>query len=561
MIYEAKPRCKWRARRIAWCRKFGKFCDAPREYEYCPGYEPLEHHLIMPFERVSRNLVLLRNSFLGTGPQLPPLAEVFPESLRLKPLFDMQDTLIEHKFPHEKSAIVDWIISCPGDIYRIMTHGYPDFAYVMEKWERLSSYATSPPLSRLQANDWEEIKEQITEPTYKERRDQYLGNLERLREETVKMPMDSKRQAVMIESLDMIKALIVWFESQDPYAPPRQQLHRLTDAVASYFPREFFEGSSVQILQGSPMHTYKFLIRTLAREEVAYEQVAKDSTEALEILAKRLDTTPATLFSVTAEIFEDSVCIWIAKPTPRPADFLFPEYVERKRKGLCPFCGRKIDCAEFRDEISRREYRISGLCQKCQDEVFRRTGVQIPPVMGTAMSSTLELKNRFGPELRQMISEAEGQKREVGVMLCQTPARDLRLSRVCWGRRATVTVADCHDGLSPLGSFHVHLGGTSIFSPADLELAIKKEQLSCLGYSQAGVYTLKCIMPKHYYELPAETKVSIKQSLDQAKQDIERATYLYKLSPTNPEAQSLGQRAQATLRSIEQFLDVYEVQL
>lgn len=24
----------------------------------------------------------------------------------------------------------------------------------------------------------------------------------------------------------------------------------------------------------------------------------------------------------------------------------------------------------FRDEISRREYRISGLCQKCQDSVF-----------------------------------------------------------------------------------------------------------------------------------------------------------------------------------------------
>lgn len=25
---------------------------------------------------------------------------------------------------------------------------------------------------------------------------------------------------------------------------------------------------------------------------------------------------------------------------------------------------------EFRDELSRREYRISGLCQNCQDTVF-----------------------------------------------------------------------------------------------------------------------------------------------------------------------------------------------
>lgn len=25
---------------------------------------------------------------------------------------------------------------------------------------------------------------------------------------------------------------------------------------------------------------------------------------------------------------------------------------------------------EFRDELSRKEYQISGLCQNCQDEVF-----------------------------------------------------------------------------------------------------------------------------------------------------------------------------------------------
>jgi len=25
---------------------------------------------------------------------------------------------------------------------------------------------------------------------------------------------------------------------------------------------------------------------------------------------------------------------------------------------------------EFRDELSRREYTISGLCQKCQDSIF-----------------------------------------------------------------------------------------------------------------------------------------------------------------------------------------------
>lgn len=31
-------------------------------------------------------------------------------------------------------------------------------------------------------------------------------------------------------------------------------------------------------------------------------------------------------------------------------------------------CGQPA--TEFRDALSQREYRISGLCQKCQDEIF-----------------------------------------------------------------------------------------------------------------------------------------------------------------------------------------------
>jgi len=31
---------------------------------------------------------------------------------------------------------------------------------------------------------------------------------------------------------------------------------------------------------------------------------------------------------------------------------------------------------EFQDDLSRREYRISGLCQKCQDSVFGEEGVR-----------------------------------------------------------------------------------------------------------------------------------------------------------------------------------------
>lgn len=158
----------------------------------------------------------------------------------LKPLFDTQDGLIEHKFPHEKAQIIDNIISNAGDIYREMTHTYPHYGYVGEKWERLTTWCARPPLSWLQEGDWEEIKKQLQDPHYKVQRDQYLSSLQWLREETIKMPMAPKRKTVMIESLDMIKALILWFESLDPYNPPWRQLDRLTGSVAIYFRRQFY---------------------------------------------------------------------------------------------------------------------------------------------------------------------------------------------------------------------------------------------------------------------------------------------------------------------------------
>lgn len=52
----------------------------------------------------------------------------------------------------------------------------------------------------------------------------------------------------------------------------------------------------------------------------------------------------------------------------KPAGILFPEAVEDIRNKKCPMCGG--DIGEFKDEISKREYEISGLCQKCQDGVF-----------------------------------------------------------------------------------------------------------------------------------------------------------------------------------------------
>ena len=45
-----------------------------------------------------------------------------------------------------------------------------------------------------------------------------------------------------------------------------------------------------------------------------------------------------------------------------------PQAGKRLDRGECPRCGKVAK--EFRDEVSVREYGISGLCQPCQDYVF-----------------------------------------------------------------------------------------------------------------------------------------------------------------------------------------------
>ncbi len=42
--------------------------------------------------------------------------------------------------------------------------------------------------------------------------------------------------------------------------------------------------------------------------------------------------------------------------------------VEKIENDLCVFCHKPA--TDFRDGVSRKEYQISGLCQKCQDDFF-----------------------------------------------------------------------------------------------------------------------------------------------------------------------------------------------
>lgn len=43
---------------------------------------------------------------------------------------------------------------------------------------------------------------------------------------------------------------------------------------------------------------------------------------------------------------------------------------EIEENSICPFCGEPVDIDSFHDELSLKEFRMSGLCQKCQDDFF-----------------------------------------------------------------------------------------------------------------------------------------------------------------------------------------------
>jgi len=58
-----------------------------------------------------------------------------------------------------------------------------------------------------------------------------------------------------------------------------------------------------------------------------------------------------------------------------PRDRPFTQFAARIIKGhnalnagLCPTCQGEI--TEFKDELSKKEFSISGMCQACQDSVF-----------------------------------------------------------------------------------------------------------------------------------------------------------------------------------------------
>ena len=51
----------------------------------------------------------------------------------------------------------------------------------------------------------------------------------------------------------------------------------------------------------------------------------------------------------------------------------FHKHVKNAKEGKCTTCAKPIDLTDmnaFKDNLSRKEYKISGMCQACQDHIF-----------------------------------------------------------------------------------------------------------------------------------------------------------------------------------------------
>ena len=77
---------------------------------------------------------------------------------------------------------------------------------------------------------------------------------------------------------------------------------------------------------------------------------------------KKLLTIPNTIGDVAE-------CIQKMRSKPVGS---FQSVMDRVEQGNCPQCDCRV--VGFTDELSKTEYKISGLCQQCQDDFFGAGG-------------------------------------------------------------------------------------------------------------------------------------------------------------------------------------------
>ena len=123
---------------------------------------------------------------------------------RYKHLYELQDSLIEHKEPKDNGN-VSYFIEATGDIFRELTLEQPDGNYIREKIRKLDKF------KELTLGDIQELKGVwINRPAYRGELLDYLKKVNQLADEVDKTHFadDIERKEQILRTLGVIETLI-----------------------------------------------------------------------------------------------------------------------------------------------------------------------------------------------------------------------------------------------------------------------------------------------------------------------------------------------------------------
>jgi len=181
-------------------RKTGEWVLVDDEHpDFIYGISPDEFKLLSPQEA--------RRGFLRLHPHRLPVRLSRPDEFILKPLFDLQDATIEHRYP-ELDGILSSRIESAGDIFReITSKNFVSFSYINQKLRNLESF------KNLTINDFKAIES--TSRIYADFNNGFMRfhtNVEKLEIATIWMDFGNYgyRQYACLQSVAVLKSLAKW---------------------------------------------------------------------------------------------------------------------------------------------------------------------------------------------------------------------------------------------------------------------------------------------------------------------------------------------------------------
>lgn len=166
---------------------------------------------------------------------------LFADEERLNILFTLQCHLIEHKYPIV--GIWEHLISHAGDVYRGLCGGKREASYINSKLSSLKRYMYSNALNNADFRDFKYYSEgeyyrksgdkDYSPQKILSKKKRFMCNLETLRNATLRTDMSSTRKEAMLDALDMIKELALYYE-KTPLQVPTNHFVQLQNSIENY---------------------------------------------------------------------------------------------------------------------------------------------------------------------------------------------------------------------------------------------------------------------------------------------------------------------------------------